>query len=823
MRTSQQKLRESEERLRLALVTTQQGLYDLNVQTGEVTVNPEYASMLGYLPEGFCETSESWRERLHPDDQGEVTRVFRDYIAGVREDYRVEFRLRSRTGKWIWIYSVGAIVAWDAQGNPLRMLGTHLDITERKEAELRQRESDLRLNFALDAAGIGDWSMDLLTNIATRSLQHDRCFGYHEPVAEWGYDTFLAHVFEKDRERVNQIYMAALNGDGNYEVEFRALWPDGSKHWLLSKGRFYFDENAKPYRVAGIQVDVSSRKKAESAIRDGERRYSLLLENCMDGVLQMTIDGDVIAANSAACSMFRLNEKEICENGFNALVDMSDVRLPLLLTERQQSGQAKGELYLLRRDGSVFEAEVTTSIYNDHADQIYISMVLRDITERKKAEADINQLAFFDTLTGLPNRRLLIDRLEQALVNAWRTGLIGALMFIDLDRFKSINDARGHAVGDAVLKHVAQNLTGLLRQNDTLSRIGGDEFVVLVTGVANDLDRAAQAAMVVAEKMHDALAVPTMIGEHAFTVSASIGVTLVPKHGQTAEDLLREADTAMYRAKKAGRNRTAFFELAMQAEVEERLGMERDLGIAASKGHLEMYIQPQVDNQGTTVGGELLMRWTHPVKGAISPAVFIPVAEESGLILALGKWALYEGCRTLVRLEKAGRAIPLSINISPHQFRQVNFVEQVKTALAQFGANPSHLLFEVTESLLIENLDETVARMLEITDLGIRFSIDDFGTGYSSLSYLKRLPLFELKIDKSFIKDTPGDRDDTAIVQSILSMAKHLRLRVVAEGVETREQADFLMATGCDVMQGYLFARPMAISAWLQRRSTEIT
>ena len=569
MLTSQQKLRESEERLRLALATTQQGLYDLNVQNGEVTVNPEYASMLGFEFECFLETADSWRARLHPDDQGEVTRVYQDYIAGVRSDYRVEFRLRTRTGGWIWIYSVGAIVAWDSDGKPLRMLGTHLNITERKEAELRQKESDLRLNFALDAASIGDWSMDLRTNIAERSLQHDRCFGYTSPVPEWGYETFLAHVHERDRERVNQSYMTALNGQGNYEVEFRAVWPDSSIDWLLSKGRFYFDENDKPYRVAGIQVDVTSRKTAELSILDGERRYSLLLENCMDGVLQVTVDGAVIAANSAACAMFCLNEKEMRAIDFNDLVDPKDARLSLILAERQETGQAKGELSLLRGDGSRFEAEVTTSIYSDHAENVYTSMVLRDITDRKKAEADINQLAFFDTLTGLPNRRLLIDRLERTLASARRSGLISALMFIDLDRFKSINDARGHAVGDAVLKYVGQNLSRLLRQDDTLARIGGDEFVVLMNGVAEDLDRAVQAATVVVGKIHHALTIPTMIEDYAYTVSASIGVTMVPNHAQSAEDLLQEADTAMYRAKKAGRNQSAFFELAMQAEVEE--------------------------------------------------------------------------------------------------------------------------------------------------------------------------------------------------------------------------------------------------------------
>lgn len=819
MKISQQALKESEERLRLALATTHQGLYDLNVQTGEVTVNPEYASMLGYAYEGFRETADSWRERLHPNDRDVVGKVYRDYIAGLRQDYRVEFRLRTSDGRWIWIYSVGAIVAFDNEGKPLRMLGTHLNITERKEAELRQQESDQRLAFALDAAGIGDWNMDLRTNIAMRSLQHDRCFGYTEAVAEWGYDTFLAHVHELDRERVDQAFKMAVAGQGDYDVEFRTVWPDGSIHWLLSKGRFYFDDEGKPYRVSGIQVDVSNRKIAEVSMLAIESRYSMLFENSMDGILQTTTDGVVVAANPAACALFQLSEREICEISSSGLVDMTDPRLPLLLAERELTGRAKSELWMIRGDGSRFDAEISSSLYSDHSEGKYASLVIRDITDRKKAEAEINRLAFFDPLTGLPNRRLLMDRLGQALSSAQRSGHISVLMFIDLDHFKYINDARGHAVGDEVLKSVAHSLTLSLRQEDTLSRIGGDEFVVLMASQADDLDRAAHAAVAVAEKIRQALAVPVTIEGQQFNVSGSIGITLLPKYGQTADDLLREADTAMYRAKNAGRNRIAFFELAMQAEIEERLSIEHDLVLAIDAGQIEMYLQPQVDVHGNSVGGELLMRWTHPVRGPISPAVFIPVAEESGIISQIGNWTLHQGCQALVRLAAAGHPMSLSINVSPYQFRQADFIDQVRVALAHSGADPTHLILEITEGLLIANIEDTIARMLEIASLGIRFSIDDFGTGYSSLSYLKRLPLFELKIDKSFIQDMPRDPDDTAIVQSILSMAKHLRLRVVAEGVETSEQSDFLMTAGCDAMQGDLFAMPMPIDEWLQTQS----
>ncbi len=817
IKLGQRDLLESEERLCLALSTTEQGLYDLNVQTGQVTVNPTYATTLGYTYESFSESAQSWSERLHPDDREGVRQAYWDYIAGLRPHYRVEFRMRTSDDRWIWIYSVGAIVSHDASGVPLRMLGTHLDITDRKNAELRQSESDNRLSFALEAAGIGDWNMDLRTNIAMRSLQHDRCFGYTDAVPDWGYETFLSHVHSLDRERVNQAFISAQAGQGAYDVEFRTVWADGSVHWLLSKGRFYFDHAGIPYRVAGIQVDVTGRKMAEGALSDSESRYSLLFENSMDGVLQTTTDGEVIAANRAACTMFRLSEEEIVSRGCAHLVDVTDPRFSLFLSEHAATTHIKTEIYMMRGDGSRFEAEVSSSVYKDHTQRTYTSMVIRDITERKIAEAEVTRLAFFDPLTGLPNRRLLMDRLGQALSVADRAKQIDALLFIDLDHFKYINDARGHGVGDAVLKKVACALAVLLSEEDTLSRIGGDEFVVLIARLGNDLAKATDTAMATAEKIRQALERPITIDDQEYTISGSIGVTLLPINGGTADDLLREADTAMYRAKSTGRNRIVLFELQMQAEIEERLSIQRDLGLAIAGNQLEMYLQPQVNITGAVVGAELLMRWTHPLIGMISPLVFIPVAEESGLIFQIGNWALGEGCKALVRINQAGHDIPLSINISPHQFRQADFVARVQAALAQSGADPTKLILEITEGLLIENIAATITRMQEITRLGIRFSIDDFGTGYSSLSYIKQLPLFEIKIDKSFIRDIPVDLDDTAIVQSILSMAKHLHLRVVAEGVETREQAGFLIAANCDVMQGYLYSRPMPIDSWLQK------
>ncbi|MBR7799732.1 putative bifunctional diguanylate cyclase/phosphodiesterase [Undibacterium fentianense] len=442
----------------------------------------------------------------------------------------------------------------------------------------------------------------------------------------------------------------------------------------------------------------------------------------------------------------------------------------------------------------------------------------RDITDRKKAELDIYRLAFFDVLTGLPNRRLLRDRMGVQLANAQRTGNYSAVLFIDLDHFKTINDARGHAVGDVLLVEVAKRLSQLLREVDTVARIGGDEFVVLVDSLDSHIELAGKLALTIAEKVRHALSQDFLINDQIYSSSCSIGVSLMPKPGQSADDLLRESDTAMYRAKTAGRNQIAFFEGAMQTEVEERLTLERDLAKALDQNELHMVMQAQVDQNGVPLGAELLMRWNNKRRGMVSPATFIPLAEESGLIVRMGDWVLLQACQILKHLQREGFTFPLSINVSPKQFRQKDFVDKVSATLAGEGVDGNHLIFEVTEGLFIDNLQETISRMDKLADLGIRFSIDDFGTGYSSLNYLKRLPLYELKIDKSFVQDIPDDANGTAIVRSILSMAKQFSLKVVAEGVETQEQANYLMANECDSMQGFLYSKPTAPDVWVEQQ-----
>ncbi len=440
-----------------------------------------------------------------------------------------------------------------------------------------------------------------------------------------------------------------------------------------------------------------------------------------------------------------------------------------------------------------------------------------DITDQRQAEADIRRLAYYDELTGLANRRLFMDRLSQALAAARRSSQIGALLFIDLDQFKRVNDARGHSIGDALLQQVGGRLKRFLRDEDTVARLGGDEFVVLLINLANSAEAAARQAMGVSEKIRGVMATPFQVAGTDFHIGASIGITVFPKGGENEDDLVREADTAMYRAKDAGRNAVVYFEAAMQENVRARLALEQDLHQAISQNELSLYLQPQVNSQRALVGAEALLRWHHPTKGLISPLAFIPVAEESGQILALGEWVLREAARLLKQCDDIGRPLRLAVNVSPRQFRHSGFVAQVSAILRDAGADPTHLVLEVTEGLVIEDIHDTIAKMEELNKIGIHFSIDDFGTGYSSLAYLKRMPLHELKVDRTFVQDVPHDLNDVALVETILSVAGHLNLSVVAEGVETEAQFAFLQSRGCDVFQGYLFDRPLPMEEFKAR------
>ncbi len=436
------------------------------------------------------------------------------------------------------------------------------------------------------------------------------------------------------------------------------------------------------------------------------------------------------------------------------------------------------------------------------------------IERRRKAEEEAFQLAFYDPLTRLPNRRLLVERLQHALQMCERQHNLVAVMMLDLDDFKRINDTRGHGVGDRVLIETARRLAGALGEGDTVARLGGDEYAILLESLGPDAKQAAAEVEHRAERITRVLAEPFALEGDTLFVTASIGITLFDDRLQSLDDPLKHAETAMYQAKKDGRDTFRFYDPAMQAQLEARLSMEAELRQSMERGQLELFYQIQVDEHDRVDGLEALLRWRHPERGLVSPAQFIPLAEESGLILPIGQWVLHTACRQLRAWadhpQRAGLSI--AVNVSARQFRQEDFVAQVRGVLQDSGADPRRLKLELTESTVLEDVEATIRRMQELRALGVRFSMDDFGTGYSSLQYLKRLPLDQLKIDQSFVRDIIADSDDAVIVQTIIAMSHALGLEVIAEGVETREQQRILLEQGCRSYQGYLFGRPLPLA-----------
>jgi len=455
-----------------------------------------------------------------------------------------------------------------------------------------------------------------------------------------------------------------------------------------------------------------------------------------------------------------------------------------------------------------------------------VVFVARDISERKKAEQEIEQLAFYDPLTKIPNRRLLMDRLKHEISIVKRHQHQLAILFLDLDHFKTLNDSLGHSIGDSLLEQLAQRLSLQIRSEDTVARLGGDEFIILLSELNEVPSIAAKQARNIAEKIQRVLTEPFFLFEHEHHISASIGISLFSAGtDENADDVLKHADNAMYKAKALGRNQICFYRPDMQAAADARLRLERNLRDAIKNNNLIPYYQPQVNEQGVCVGLEVLLRWDDPVDGIISPADFIPVAEESGLILPIGELVLRKSCEQLKAWYDLGilghKNEHFSVNISPKQFAQADFVEQVKNVVEEVGIDPRLLYLEITEGMVIDNIDDVIQKMDLLKAFNIRFSMDDFGTGYSSLSYLKRLPLQQLKIDRSFVRDIATDDDDRAIIEVILAVSDRLNLDVVAEGVENKDQLKFLTENGCDTFQGFHFAKPMPaneLEAWLENQ-----
>jgi diguanylate cyclase (GGDEF)-like protein/PAS domain S-box-containing protein len=563
------------------------------------------------------------------------------------------------------------------------------------------------------------------------------------------------------------------------------------------------------------------RLRADARLRD----QASLLDKAQDAIVVHGIDQRVTYWNRSAERLYGWTAEEALGRSIRALlhpgVPMPDGALEQATAELLADGEWTGELEQRRRDGSAITVEARWTLVRDGAGKPQaVLAIATDVSGRKDTERAMHRLAFYDPLTGLPNRQLLSDRLEQALAASARHGRRGALLFIDLDNFKTLNDTLGHDQGDLLLKQVGQRLAGCVRETDTVARFGGDEFLVMLQELGVDAEVAAHHTREVAQKILDTLSEPYRLDGHEHRCTPSIGIAPFLGHQHSAGELLKQTDLAMYEAKAAGRNALRFFDPAMQAAVSRRAALESDLRAALTQQEFVLHYQPQADAQGQTIGVEALMRWRHPRHGMVSPAEFIPLAEETGLIHALGQWVLDSACRLLAdwRDRPGLQRLAMSVNVSPRQFHHPDFVEHVTDALRRSGAPAAQLKLELTESLLVDDMEAIIGRMELLQSLGVGFSLDDFGTGYSSLAYLKRLPLDQLKIDQSFVRDVLTDANDAAIARTIIALGQSLGQHVIAEGVETQAQRDLLLSQGCHGYQGYYLSRPLPVDellAWL--------
>jgi diguanylate cyclase (GGDEF)-like protein/PAS domain S-box-containing protein len=536
-----------------------------------------------------------------------------------------------------------------------------------------------------------------------------------------------------------------------------------------------------------------------------------------EGILITGLDHRIIRVNSAFTRLTGYSAEEAVGRTPDLLKSglHDDEFYPSMWDDIARDKFWQGEIRSRRKNGDIYLAWLTTTavVADDDNHVTHYVSVFSDITLRKQAEEQIHQLAFYDPLTKLPNRRLLVDRLRHAMTAGTRKLDHGAILFIDLDNFKILNDTKGHAVGDMLLVETARRLQDCVRGGDSVARLGGDEFIVMLEGLGVETEQAAAQARAVAEKIRNSLGQSYRLGEIVHHSSCSIGISLFRDHEITVDDLLKRSDTAMYEAKASGRNALRFFDPSMQAALEDRSSLEVDLRYALSQQQFALFYQIQVNSDNQPIGAEVLLRWIHPLRGVVAPGEFISLAEDTGLILPIGLWVLEMACAQL-KIWEANPLVcelQLSINVSARQFHQPDFVAQVREVLVKTGAAPNRLKIELTESVVLDNINETIAKMHDLKQLGVRFSMDDFGTGYSSLSYLTQLPLDQLKIDRSFVRNIGTKSTDAVIVQTIIGMGNSLEMEVIAEGVETEAQLAFLIDAGCVAYQGYLFSKPVAL------------
>jgi diguanylate cyclase (GGDEF)-like protein/PAS domain S-box-containing protein len=771
------------------------------------------------------ELGNGWAEGVHPDDLSRCLDIYVGHFER-QKPFCMEYRLKRHDDEFRWLRDNG-VPRFGADGKFEGYIGSCIDVSDQITArdEVFQAKEELE-NILYAATAVGIIATDPNGLITTFNRGAELMLGYAAEEMIGKQTLALIHLpaeFELHFEELTKefgyppsvslfdAFVAKAKRWGQETRDWTYVRKDKSTLTVSLVVTAIRDRKGNISGYLGVATDITQRKLAEQQLSIAatvfESQQGMLITDANNAILRVNKAFSAITGY-AATDVIGENPR-ILQSGRQS----SDF-YAAMWSSINNTGSWEGEIWNRRKTGEVYPEYANITAVKDSSGNIthYVGTFI-DITLKKAAAEEIERLAFYDPLTGLPNRRLLLDRLKPALAASHRNGRKGALLFIDLDHFKSLNDTLGHDMGDLLLQQVAERLRGIVREGDTVARLGGDEFVVMLEDLSDQILGAAQQTEIIGNKIIAVINQPFQLATHNYLTTPSIGAALFNGQENSVDELLKQADIAMYQSKTSGRNSLRFFDSNMQDVITARVLLEDDLRRALDVKQFQLHYQIQVDHSGRPIGAEALIRWIHPKRGLVSPAEFIPLAEETGLILPIDQWVLETACAQLKAWQQDPftRGLVLSVNISAKQFFQADFVTRVQEVIQYHAINSGLLKLELTESLLVENIEDTIATMNALGAMGVQFSLDDFGTGYSSLQYLKKLPLDQLKIDQSFIRGIAVDSGDQAIACAIIAMAASLKLNVIAEGVETEEQRQFLLHNGCMNFQGYLFGKPVPI------------
>jgi diguanylate cyclase (GGDEF)-like protein/PAS domain S-box-containing protein len=810
----------SELRLNEAQRIANIGNWDWDIGKDEHWWSDELFRMLAIDPECGAEFFGQFMERLHPDDR-DYFQESSDRVLRTGKPEVFDVRVVLPDGREKILQSQGDIV-FDAHGAPVRLSGTMQDITERKAVEATLRLSEVRYKEAQRIAKIGNWEWDIATDESWWSEQLYSILEEDPLTYSASLDNFLSRVHEEDRARVTQgaqhlSSSPVLENPSGAPLQIRLVLRDGRQKIVETKIDIRTSRQGNTTVVSGTVRDVTERWELEMRLRDSESRYSTTIELAPIGIAHVDRSGRFIWANRHLCEMLGYTKEELLKLtvknvSYSEDVDISDALRADLHANRVDT--LKLEKRYMRKDGTVIWVRITSAMKRDASGEpLYDISAVEDVSDRKTAEARVQYLATHDDMTGLPNRVLFNELIGQAIETSRQNERKCAVLFIDLDRFKIVNDSLGHHAGDLLLKEMGSRLRDCTRATDFLARLGGDEFVVLL----EDASDSASIAEVANKILRAALKPVEILGQEC-RVTASVGIAVYPDDAWDAASLMKHADMAMYLAKEEGKNNYQFYSAHDSPVAVEHLVLESHLSHALEQNEFTVQYQARVDiRTGEVTGAEALLRWWNPELGTVSPAQFIPLAEDTGLIVPIGAWILRTACQQSIAWQRQGLPrMAMSVNLSPRQFREPNLLRDISETLEQTGMAPEFLELEITESMIMHDVDRAVARAVEIKNLGVRLAIDDFGTGYSSLSQLKRFPIDTLKVDRSFVRDVTENAEDRAITEAIISLGRTLGVTVVAEGVETAAQLEFLRGQACDEMQGFYVGKPCHPDAFVE-------